>query len=145
MSETWDGKAIVREPPYGATVVVYRTSPRGTEFLILHRAHHGAEYDGDWAWTPPAGARQPGETVTACARRELLEETGLQLAIRRIETDAADWAVYLAEAEAGTQAVLQDEEHDRFEWVSLTEAQKRCRPEQVARGIEAAARIIGLS
>ena len=142
MSKTWDGKSIASEPPYGATVVVYRTIPSGPEFLVLHRAHHGPAYGGDWAWTPPAGARQPGETVEACAKRELLEETGLCAPVRRMDPGEADWAVYCAEVDAGTQVVLHDSEHDRFEWVSLVEALKRCRPQRVATGIELVARTI---
>lgn len=31
-------------------------------------------------WSVPGGFREPGESITACARRELAEETGLVLA-----------------------------------------------------------------
>ncbi len=68
---TWDGKPISPEPPFGASVVVYRRGAAGVEFLILHRAHSGPEFDGDWAWTPPSGARLPHEPILACAEREL--------------------------------------------------------------------------
>jgi hypothetical protein len=54
----------------------------------------------------------------------------------------ADWALYSAEVDAGAQVVLHDKEHDRFEWVPLVEALKRCRPERVARGVELVARTI---
>ena len=43
-----------------------------------------------------------------------------------------------------SEVVLHDHEHDRFEWVSLSEALSRCRPELVAHGIERAAHAIGL-
>ena len=142
MSKTWDGKSIASEPPYGATVVVYRMTSAGPEFLILHRAHQGPAYDGDWAWTPPAGARQPSETVEACARRELLEEAGLCVHVRRADHGATDWAYYSAEVGSDAQVALHDEEHDRFEWVSLANALQRCRPERVAEGIEIVARTI---
>ena len=34
------------------------------EFLLLHRvAPGGPDYEGEWAWTPPAGARQPREDL----------------------------------------------------------------------------------
>jgi len=49
----------------------------GWEYLPLHRAHRGAGYAGDWAWTPPSGARLPGEPVLAGALRELKEEAGI--------------------------------------------------------------------
>ena len=75
---TWDGLPVSEEKPYGITAVVFRRVC-GTEVLMLHRAHRGSDYEGEWAWTPPAGARLPGEPVDACARRELREETGLEL------------------------------------------------------------------
>ena len=145
MTETWDGKPIAPEPPFGATVVVFRVRERGPEFLILHRAHQGPTYDGDWAWTPPAGARQPGESIEACARRELYEEAGLSAQIHPVRSNQQDWSVYWAQVAPDDDARLHDAEHDRFEWVPLGEALRRCRPERVAAGIECAAQAIGIA
>ena len=130
---TYDGKPIAAEPPFGATVVIYRRGPAGLEFLILHRAHDGAAYEGDWAWTPPAGARWPDEAPDECAQRELSEETGLSVVVRRTQGGSADWLVY--EAEVSHDAVVAlDAEHDRYEWISLGEA-SRCQPDRVAKQI----------
>lgn len=63
---TWDGLPVAPEPPHGACVVVRRAAG---EYLVLHRAHLGRDFAGDWAWTPPAGSRQPGEPVLAAALR----------------------------------------------------------------------------
>ncbi|MBA3330077.1 MAG: hypothetical protein H0T39_04240, partial [Actinobacteria bacterium] len=64
METTWDGLPVARERPYACCVVVWREGERGREFLLLHRmAPGGAGFEGDWAWTPPSGARQPGETA----------------------------------------------------------------------------------
>lgn len=77
---TWDGLPIAPDEAYGSAILV-RGSGTG-DYLILHRARHGPGYEGDWAWTPPSGSRQPGEPVLAAAPRELAEETGLQAAAR---------------------------------------------------------------
>ncbi|HEY8552705.1 MAG TPA: NUDIX domain-containing protein [Thermaerobacter sp.] len=140
-THTWDGLPVSPEPPFGATVVVYRCGAV-QEFLLLHRAHRGPDFEGDWAWGPPAGARLPGEAVFACACRELAEETGLRL--HPVAVDAWDdpgWAVFMAQAPAGARVRLSPE-HDRFVWVRLEEAVARCRPRLVARQLEVAAREI---
>ncbi len=137
-STTYDGLPIAPEPPFGASVVVWRRGEAGIEVLLLHRAHHGPDYDGDWAWTPPAGARQPGEHPDLAARRELKEETGLELAIEATPFGSAEWLVYVARAPANAAVVL-DAEHDRFEWVTLGDACRRCLPQVVADQLRAAA------
>lgn len=127
---TWDGQPISSDPPYGATVVVFRRGPQ-TAILILHRAQHGPDYEGDWAWTPPAGARRPGEPISDAARRELQEEAGLALPVTSIPCGAVDWAVYAAEAKAHHVVQLVDPEHDRYEWVPPSEALRRVAPDVV--------------
>jgi 8-oxo-dGTP pyrophosphatase MutT (NUDIX family) len=52
-----DNSSLVRSPP-------------------IWRLHNGPDYAGACAWTPPSGARLPGEPVEDCARRELRDETG---------------------------------------------------------------------
>lgn len=52
------------------SVVVFR----GDEVLLLHRrAGHRAD------WVLPGGRPRPGESTGACARREVAEETGLDV------------------------------------------------------------------
>jgi len=128
---TWDGKPVSRENPRGVSIVVYRRAADGFQFLLLHRAHNGPDYEGDWAWTPPSGARLPGEPPAACAARELREETGLTHTPRPTNLGSSAWAVYLVELDADAPVTL-DAEHDRFEWVSLADALRRCRPPVVA-------------
>jgi 8-oxo-dGTP pyrophosphatase MutT (NUDIX family) len=127
---TWDDAPRAREKPYGATVVVRR----GEDVLVLHRAHEGPDYDGDWAWTPPSGARLPGESPDECARRELIEEAGLHLELRRVPSGAEDWAYYVADAPDDAEVTL-DAEHDAFRWLPVEEAAAVCKPERVASGL----------
>ena len=131
---TWDDASRAREAPFGATVAVHR----GDEWLVLHRAHEGPDYEGDWAWTPPSGARRPGETLEDCAARELREEAGLELPLVRVDSPLGDWGLFVAEAPPDAEIVL-DEEHDTYRWVALSEAMVLCRPAEVRRGLAAAA------
>lgn len=129
---TWDGRSRAADPPFGASVVVYRYGDSGIEFLLLHRSHNGPDYEGDWAWTPPAGARLPGEPIQACAQRELMEEAGLSVPVRLVPGEGSDWLVFEAEVRRDAEVVLHDAEHDRFTWVPLNEALRRCLPATVA-------------
>jgi 8-oxo-dGTP pyrophosphatase MutT (NUDIX family) len=140
VERTWDGLPVVQEKPWVSAVVVWRDGSAGREFLLLHRHHQGPEFEGDWAWTSPAGARQPGETPDDAARRELHEETGLTLSLRGpLEHVTEDVALYVAESESEAEVVI-DVEHDRFEWVTLEVAVRRCLPAVVAEGIRIADR-----
>ena len=114
----------------GATVVVRR----GDEYLVLRRVEYHA--NGDWEWTPPAGASEGDETALETAVRELREETGLELPLRLVRD--AEWALFVAEAPADARIVLSDE-HDAYDWVSLDEACVRCTPVIVGAGLREAA------
>ncbi len=138
---TWDGKPVSSEPPFGASVVVYRRGADGLEFLLLHRAHAGPEYEGDWAWTPPSGARFPGEELQECALRELKEESGLELLIEETHSSTEEWAVFMAEASSNSPIHV-DSEHDRFEWMALEKVREHCGPENVLKSIEDVAEAI---
>ena len=100
---TWDGLPISPEAPFGASIIVYRSGPQGIEFLLLHRAHQGPDYEGDWAWTPPAGARWPNEPVDECARRELYGGGRLDPPLRATALGQESWALYYAEARVEQQ------------------------------------------
>jgi 8-oxo-dGTP pyrophosphatase MutT (NUDIX family) len=136
MEMTWDGLPVAQERPYASCVVVWREATAGREFLVLHRAHFGPDFAGDWAWTPPSGARQPGPD--AAAARELPEETGLDLPLTQVESANPDAALYVAEAPSNAGVVL-DAEHDSHRWLPLEAAAGLCLPATVADELRAAA------
>jgi 8-oxo-dGTP pyrophosphatase MutT (NUDIX family) len=127
LDATWDGLPVAKEKPFGVSVVVWRRAGIGLEWLVLHRRHQGPEYEGDWAWTPPAGARLPGEATLACAERELREEAGLSLPLVETAHRSDEWVVFTAEAPVAAEIRL-DDEHDRHEWLALEDAAARCLP-----------------
>lgn len=131
MKTTWDGQPISQEKPYGATIVVYRHTAGKLEYLIMHRTYAGPDYEGDWAWTPPSGARHPDEEIGACARRELQEETGLELVPVLTDFGTEGWWVFMAEMSPEGKIRL-SVEHDQFAWVSPEIAVQKCRPEVVS-------------
>ena len=137
---TWDGLPVAGERPYACCVVVWRHGDQAREFLVLHRlAPGGAGFQGLWAWTPPSGARQPGELPDAAAARELYEETGLTLPFTHLaDAPSEDVALYVAEASAGTEVVI-DEEHDEFRWLTLAAAVEICLPSEVGACLATAA------
>ena len=141
---TWrtaDGHPVTVEPPYGAAVLVWREAAPERHWLVLHRAHRGPAYEGEWAWGPPSGARLPGESLDACARRELREEAGLELDCVPTELGTGEWAVYVAEAPADAAVVLSPE-HDGHRWLPLDDAVARCLPAHVGESLRAAAALV---
>jgi 8-oxo-dGTP pyrophosphatase MutT (NUDIX family) len=139
METTWDGLPVARERPYACCVVVWREGTAGgREFLVLHRVHFGPDFAGDWAWTPPSGARQPGEDPGAAAARELREETGLELALTQAQSPNPEVALYVAQAPRDAEVAL-DAEHDAHRWLPLEAAGDLCLPATVAEGLRAAA------
>lgn len=124
--------------------MVFRRNGTTVDVLLLHRAHHGPSYVGDWAWTSPSGCRFPGEDVDVCAARELYEEAGLELPMRRLDA-GEDWARYIAEAPSDVKVTLHDPEHDRYEWVSPAEATRRVLPSAPLESLTVALAEIGAS
>lgn len=129
---TWDGLEIAADHPHGSTIVVRRQRTEHPEFLLLHRNARGPGYEGDWAWTSPAGARQPDEAVYPAALRELAEEAGI-VGMEPWPIDLSErWAVWGLDVGPDVEVDLVDPEHDRFAWVGHDEAMTRVRPRFVA-------------
>lgn len=80
-----------------------------TRTIVLHRGHTlllpavgSAPPDGTVVWRLPGGGLEPHETLAECARREVLEETGLAVRVGRIAF-LLEWVVprYAQTAEGG--------------------------------------------
>jgi ADP-ribose pyrophosphatase YjhB (NUDIX family) len=97
-------------PSWYFTLVVVR---RGDSFLVVHERKHGG------GWYLPAGRVEPGETLEAAARRETLEESGVEIeldGILRVEhTPSHDHTrvrvFYLAHPVPGSEPRDEENEH----------------------------------
>jgi ADP-ribose pyrophosphatase len=78
---------LIRHPG-AAAVVPCASDPTGPDptILMIHQFRYAA---GGPLWEIPAGTLAPGESLEACARRELLEEAGVTAA--RLEPLTSIW------------------------------------------------------
>lgn len=119
-----------------ATVVVWRSTLEGRNYLALHRheedgGRHGSARPG--VWTVPTATCESDERLDDAATRALWEQTGLVLALTPVEAPDEP-PVFAARADADAIAVL-DEEHDDHAWLPAPEAMDRCAPEGVVRAL----------
>lgn len=98
------------------------------EILMLHRADNNK-------WTMPGGTLEFGESLIACAIREVHEETGLDVVVQDIIGTYTDPNILVAYsdgevrqeftivyyAEVNLNAVTLDSESSEYKWVSLSE------------------------
>ena len=140
-TQTWDGLPVSQEPPFGAAAIIYKIVDGEPLYLILHRGHMGTDYEGRWAWGPPAGARLPNEPLNDCLKRELFEETGIRTECIQSDIGNGSWAVFYAEVPCDTEICLSPE-HDKYLWVNFEQAIKFSSPEIVIEQITEVNKII---
>ncbi|NNE17604.1 MAG: NUDIX domain-containing protein [Myxococcales bacterium] len=94
--------------------------------LSMRRA--ASQDAGPGLWEGVSGRVEPGEDPIAAARREVLEETGLRVAIRprpvaayaALRCDEPMTVIVFAADDQGGEVVLSDE-HDAYRWCDLEE------------------------
>lgn len=123
-------KPLERRKSFGAVVI----NKRGQ---VLLRAPMRF-FDG-YAWTHAKGGQDKGETEEDAARREVLEETGWEVALvsrlsKSYEGSTTDTTYFLAEPLS--QAGAPDKETFRIAWFPLAEARQRINDTQNSKGRE---------
>jgi 8-oxo-dGTP pyrophosphatase MutT (NUDIX family) len=106
----------------GVTAVIRRGTGADTEILLVRRSDNGE-------WTPVTGIVDPGEDPGVTARREAMEETGVEISVDRLASVSAgervsyangDRAVYLDHTFACTwlsgEAHVADDESTEVGW-----------------------------
>lgn len=112
-------------PKVGIGVMITRAD--GRILMGLRKGSHGA---GEWAL--PGGALEFGETLLACARREVLEETGMRVEnlelisigdeLRYIASDNKHYVVIGFQATSSEEPVnLEPEKCAEWRWFSLAD------------------------
>jgi ADP-ribose pyrophosphatase YjhB (NUDIX family) len=78
----------------------------------------------------PAERARAIEPLEDCARRELLEETRLDLRLEPTDLGDDSWVVFTAQAPPDGEVRL-DAEHDKLEWLDAETTAARCLPARV--------------
>ena len=95
-------------------------APSGKVLLARRAARAGQDADAQGCWSIPGGGIEEGEDAEQAARREIMEETGVEDAgrlsywTRRVK-DGVDFTTFLARCEDEFEPTLNDE-HDAYQW-----------------------------
>lgn len=134
MAEVWrarTGRRLQIEDLVSAGGIVYRLGEAGPEIVLCGRSVEGL-------WGLPKGTPQDAETIEETARREVREETGLDVRIERKVGEIEYWFTRLQQgkrfhkrvhhflmAPIGGTTDQHDHEYDVVRWFSAIEAQRR--------------------
>jgi predicted NUDIX family NTP pyrophosphohydrolase len=139
-------------PKRSAGILMYRRQANETEVFLVHPGGPFWAKKDLGAWSVPKGEYLPGEDPLTVARREFLEETGLEIggeflplgeekqpggklvSVWALEGDCNPSALksntFQMEWPPRSGRMAEFPEVDRWEWFSLDEARKRILPGQ---------------
>ncbi len=116
--------------------VLYRVAGGMIEVLLVHPA---GNYNRRAPWGIPKGAPDPDETLEATARRETLEETGLDIAGPLVDLGHVDYTRskkrvhgFAGPAPLGATPRCTSWEVDKAEFIEITRARRIIHPDQAA-------------
>lgn len=103
---------------------------KGNKYLLLHR--NPAKRIMPDVWMAPGGHREFNEGVFACARREVLEETGLQIKNLQIKATGnayvkdidQEFFFHMLTADYASGELTTNEEDGTFEWLTKKQIMK---------------------
>jgi len=116
----------VTKPTKKSGAIIFRESVRGLEFLLIYRA-----FRHDWSF--PKGHIDPGEDEGMAMRREVKEETGLEIKIDKrlddfkyvtTEGESIEVAMYLVTPIDHKQKERPEYDGDKVVWVTRQEVEK---------------------
>ena len=116
-----------------AGTLLFRQSPAGLEVLLVHPS---GNYNRNKPWSIPKGVPDEGEELEAAARRETLEETGVEagslvpLGEVTYRKSSKRIHCFAGPAPADCQPRCASWEIDCAEFVSLDVARQRIHPDQ---------------
>jgi predicted NUDIX family NTP pyrophosphohydrolase len=121
--------------PTSAGTLLYRSTPSGLEVLLVHPS---GNYNRRAPWSIPKGLPDEGEGLEQAARRETVEETGIE-AGELVPLGAVEYTksrktvvAFAGEAPGGMTPRCASWEVDRAEFVPLARAGEILHPDQKA-------------
>jgi predicted NUDIX family NTP pyrophosphohydrolase len=126
---------MAKPKPVSAGTLLYKKTDRGVEVLLVHPS--GA-YNVKSPWSIPKGLPDEGEALESAARRETLEETGVQ-AGALVPLGSVDYTksrktvvAFAGPLPEGAEPRCASWEVDRAELVSIERASELLQADQVA-------------
>jgi predicted NUDIX family NTP pyrophosphohydrolase len=114
--------------------LLYRVVDGAVEVLLVHPA---GNYNRRAPWGIPKGAPDPNEDLEAAARRETLEETGIEVEGPLIDLGYVDYSrskkrvhAFAAKAPEGASPRCASWEVDKAEFIEITRARRIIHPDQ---------------